>query len=160
MTPSQIKQALNVRVLRANQAERTYHAARATEAAAIGALQMARDRLDSFDASYEARIAAFFEKTATGLTPESLHSTRTFHADLAQERTSLISVIEQAEHAVVLAGQYVAQTRAAWATASQAADNIRELYTKAVSDARREQERREEMDADELSIARAFRDAG
>jgi len=160
MTPSQIEQALNIRVLRADKAERAFNQARATEAEAIGALNAAQWQLESFDTAYEARIAAFFERTLTGLSPDSLHSTRTFHADLALERDGIVSVIGQAEQAVELAGQYVAVKRTEWAAASRAADNLRELYDKEVSAVKREQERREEMDADELSIARAYRDAG
>lgn len=160
MTPSQIEQALNVRMLRVDQAERAFNLARATEDDALRALHLGQGRLEAFDASYDARIAAFFEKTATGLSPDSLHSTTAFHGDLSKERTGIVNLIEQAEHAVSLAGQLVVQKRSVWAAASQAADNIKQLYEKAVSDARRQQERREEMDADELSIARAFRDAG
>ena len=160
MTPSQIKQALNVRTLRVDQAERAYTLARATEDEAQRALNMAHGRLQDFDASFDARIAAFFEKTSEGLAPDSLHSATAFHGDLAKERDGIVNVIGQAEHAVSLAAQLVVEKRTVWAAASRAADNIRQLYEKAVSDARRSQERREEMDADELSLARAFRDAG
>ncbi len=160
MTPAQIKQALKVRELRADQAERTYNLARATQAEAFQALNYAQGKLADFDASYESRIAAFFEKTASGLSPDSLHSARVFHADLGQERFGIVDMIGKAEHAVDLAGRYVAQRRKVWATASQAADNIGKLYASAMTDVAREQERREEMDADELSVSRAFRDAG
>jgi len=160
MTPSQIKQALNVRVLRADQAERAYNLARATENEALRALQLGEAKLAEFDASYDERIAAFFEKTATGLSPDSLHSTTAFHSDLAKERDAIVNVIGQAQQAVALARQLVAEKRSAWAAATRAADNIGELHENAVSEVRREQERREEMDADELSVARAFRDAG
>jgi len=160
MKPSQIKQALNIRVLRADKAERIFNQARAVETQAIGTLNAAQYQLESFDASYEMRVNAFFESNVTGLSPDSLHSTRTFHADLALERDGIIGVIQQAEQAVALASQHVAEKRREWAAASRAADNLRELYDKAVIAANRELERREEMDADELSIARAFRDAG
>lgn len=160
MTPSQIKQALKIRVLRADKAERAFNQARADETEAFNALHQAQWQLENFDTSYEQRIEAFFLRTSTGLSPDMLHSTRTFHADLALERDGIVTVIGQAEHAVAVANQYVAERRTEWAAASRAADNLRELYDKKVSAEKRDQERREEMDADELSIARAYRDAG
>ncbi len=160
MTPSQIKQALNIRVLRADKAERVLNHARALEVQAINTLHNAQWQLENFDTSYEQRIEAFFERTSTGLSPDSLHSTRTFHADLAAERDGIVNMIGNAQQNVTGAGQYVSEKRTEWAAASRAADNLRELYDKKISAAKREQERREEMDADELSIARAYRDAG
>ncbi len=160
MTPSQIKQALKIRVLRADKAERLFNQARAVEAEAMNALNQAQWQLENFDTSYEQRIEAFFLRTSTGLSPDTLHSTRTFHADLVLEREGIVVVIEKAEHAFAVANQHVAERRTEWAAASRAADNLRELYDKKVSAEKRDQERREEMDADELSIARAYRDAG
>jgi flagellar biosynthesis chaperone FliJ len=160
MTPAQIKQALNVRMLRADKAERALTLARATESQALGALNAGQAQLDAFDASYEARIAAFFEKTSQGVTPESLHSARTFHADLGIERGGIENIIAQAEQVVALAQENVAQMRSVWAAASRAADNLGELYAKAVSDAARNEERLAEGEADEMSLFRAYRDAG
>jgi len=160
MREDQIKQALNVRMLRADKAERALNLARATEAQAIGALAAVQGQLDTFDASYEARIAAFFERTAGGLAPGSLHSSRGFHTDLAQERAKIQEMLPQAQHIVDLAAQQVAAARAAWAQASRAADNLRELHKNAVRDMQRAQERRDEQDADEMSLARMFQQAG
>jgi len=135
MKPSQIKQALNIRMLRADRAERALHAARSAETQALGALSSAEYQLQAFDEAYEGRVAAFFARAAGGVTPETLHASRTFHTDLANERSQIEQVIEQAHYAVSLA-------------------------QKALRDLAREQERAAERDADELSIARAFREAG
>lgn len=160
MREDQIKQALNIRMLRAGKAERALNLARATEAQAHAALAAAQGQLDAFDASYQARIEAFFEKTAGGLAPETLHSSRSFHADLGQERAKIEAVIPQAQNLATLAGEQVMAARTAWSQASRAADNLSELHKKAVRDIQRAQERRDEQDADEMSIARTFRQAG
>jgi len=160
MNLSQIKQALNIRTLRADKAERALNAARATETQALNMLASANQQLQAFDASYEARVAAFFERTAGGVNPESLHSSRSFHSDLASERSTIEGVIQQAHQAVALAQQNVGKARTVWSAASRAADNLKDIYKKARNDFLREQERAAEQDADELSIARAFRDAG
>ncbi len=160
MNPTQIKQALTIRTLRADKAERALRSARSSESQALNALGSAQHQLKAFDASYEERIAAFFDRTASGVTPESLHSSRSFHSDLAGERATIEGVIEQAHQVVALASQNVAKTRSAWAVASRAADNLKDIHTKALKDLLREQERAAEQDADELSVARAFRDAG
>ncbi len=160
MKPSQIKQALNIRMLRADRAERALHAARSAETQALGALSSAEYQLQAFDEAYEGRVAAFFARAAGGVTPETLHASRTFHTDLANERSQIEQVIEQAHYAVSLAQQKVAEVRAVWVTAAQAAENIKKIHTKALRDLAREQERAAERDADELSIARAFREAG
>ena len=123
-------------------------------------LATAEHQLRTFDESYEERIAAFFERTASGVTPESLHSSRTFHSDLANERSGIEKVIQQAHHAVTLASQKAAKARTDWIYASRAADNLKEIYAKKRLEFLRDQERAAEQDADELSIARAFRDAG
>lgn len=159
MTPAQIKQVLNIRMLRSDKAERILYQARALESQALGSLNASQQQLEAFDASYEARIAAFFDKTASGVNPDSLHSSRSFHADLAGERSGILGVIEQAEHAVDLARQNVSHKRNAWAVASRAADNLKELHVKALAEVARDQERAEEQDADELSIARAYRES-
>jgi len=70
MNPTQIKQALNIRTLRADKAERELNAARAKEAQALNVLGTAQQQLQIFDASYDERIAAFFNRTAGGVTPE------------------------------------------------------------------------------------------
>ena len=160
MRPSQIKQALNIRTLRADKAERVLRDARSAEAQAVNALHSAEYQLQHFDASYDARIAAFFERTATGVTPESLHSARSFHGDLANERSGIEDVILQAAQVVEMARQHVEKVRADWAVAARAAENLKDMYAKALRDLAREQERAAEQEADELSVARAFRDAG
>lgn len=159
MTPSQIKQVLNIRMLRSDKAERVLYQARALESQALGSLAASQQQLAMFDASFDARIAAFFDKTASGVVPDSLHSSRSFHADLAGERTGILSVIEQAEQAVDLARRNVSQKRNAWAVASRAADNLKDLHAKAMVEVARAEERAEEQDADELSIARAYRES-
>jgi len=69
-------------------------------------------------------------------------------------------VIEQAQQVVALASQNAANARSVWAAASRAADNLKDIHTKALKDLARRQERAAEQDADERSVARAFRDAG
>jgi len=160
MNPTQIKQALNIRTLRADKAERELNAARAKEVQALNVLGTAQQQLQIFDASYDERIAAFFNRTAGGVTPESLYSSRSFHSDLAGERAKLEDVIEQAQQVVALASQNAANARSVWAAASRAADNLKDIHTKALKDLARRQERAAEQDADERSVARAFRDAG
>ena len=160
MNLSQIKQALNIRTLRAEKAERALTAARTIETQATNMLATTENQLRAFDASYEQRIAAFFDRTASGVTPESLHSSRTFHADLANERSGIEKLIQQAQHAVALASQKAAEARTVWVAASREADNLKDIYNKKRIEFLRAQERAAEQDADELSIARAFRDAG
>lgn len=160
MTPTHIKQVLNIRMLRAEKAERALTIARSTESQAFATLRAAEAGLATFDASYDERIAAFFEKTMGGVTPDLLHSARGFHADLAAERGQIVTLIVQAEHVVALAQQQVAEARKAWVDASRSAESLSDIYSETIRAAQREHERIAEHDADELAVARAFRDAG
>lgn len=160
MNLSQIKQALNIRTLRADKAERALATARATEAKAMAMLASAESQIRAFDASYEERVAAFFEKAAMGVTPDSLNSSRSFHSDLAKERAGLETFIQKARDAVAVTSRDAAKARTVWIAASQASKNLEDIYKKKRKEQMIAQERSAERDADELSIARAFRDAG
>lgn len=157
MKPSHIKQALDVRILRAKKAERIFNQARAKEANALEGLHTAQLRLEDFDRSYEERVTAFFEKSFSGTSPDTLYSARTFHSDFSQERDALTVQINEAQQIVSSANVVVTEKRGLWAAASRAADNLQGVYDKAVLGLKRNRERREEMDADEMSLARRYR---
>lgn len=156
MTPAQLQQALNVRTLRAQKAERALRAARMAEQEAKAALQDIEDRLAQFDADLDARIRAFYDKAAGGVTPDALHSTRAFHGDLAAQRAVIEALIPEARSAVAAAHEQALKARARWAEAADAASKLQEICDLAVKRERRLRERRDERDADELSVSRLY----
>ena len=160
MTPAQIKQALNIRMLRADKAERALRSVRMAESQAVMAVQAIEAQLADFDASFEARLEAFYAKTASGMHPDSLHSARSFHSDLAGQRAGIDALLPEAWQVVEGARQQVQEARAVWTLASRAADNLKDLHAQVVMKRLREQERLAEQDADELSVSRAYRNAG
>jgi len=159
MTPDHLKQALNIRMLRAEKAERALVAARAAEAKALAALQAIEAQLADFDASFEARVTEFYRRTSGGMTPGTLHSTSAFHTDLAQKRTGIVTMIDNTWPLVHAAQDEVAKARAIWAAAANAADNVKAMHTDAVRQEKRAAERLAEQDADEIATARAYRTA-
>lgn len=155
MKPQDLRQALNVRTLRAEKAERALRDARATEEKARGAVQMAQAQLAAFDDALDARISAFYAKAAVGIAPESLHSARAFHSDLRGQRQQMETLIVEAQEVLAVAEQRSEEARAVWAQADAAARKLQDMVMLSETKARRVLERRAEHDADEIAVARA-----
>ena len=160
MTPTQIKQALTIRMLRADKAERALGVARDAETQALQAVQAIDADLAAFDASFQARLDAFYASASAGTRPELLHSARSFHSDLAGERAQIEALRPQARQVVDLARKQVIEARRLWAAASSAADNLKTIHTESMRLLARKAERLAEQDADELAVARMRRSAG
>lgn len=157
MTPKDLRQALNVRTLRAEKAERALYAARAVEAEAEQAVLHAETQLVAFDEALDARISAFYAKASIGIAPESLHSARAFHADLAGQRNRFESLLDETHDLLAAARQRTAEARSLWMQADAAARKLQEMVTLAERQARRSLERRAEQDADEIAVGRMQR---
>ena len=157
MSLKDLSEIRRLRQRREEVAEAAFAQARAARERATQLTQMARASLSAYDLQLKIRILSFNKKIAAGVSPAELISTRAFHSELSDKRVTFLEAIREAEAEEARMLGLEEEARAAWFAAQQAREKIEDAEKDARRALMRESGRREERDADELTIARAGR---
>ena len=160
MTPQELSQALRIRRLREERAERALAAARNTRDQAAGVVSQAKGKLVAFDHKLESSLRAFEERTSKGVNPAAIEQMKGFHADQLKLREDYVGAIANAQVELARTQAQMDETRAHWQRAFNAAENLQGLSDKSELDAKREDDRRAESEIDEIFGSLANRRLG